>query len=260
MSYYSSIFGKTPFFIGIRPSPASSSAPFSNSRSVFFDGNDDYINLGTPANLSVTLSLNEFSVSAWIRPTSITAQRYIIAKAEPFAPIIQYALAVNSDGSLFGYFGGVGGFSTSGAASSVTANTWYHTFYTVRNVGGTYTGSLWLNGVQQGGNVVAGNMVSTSSQARIGAASASGAAALPFHGCIDEVTFWNSGFTSSQITALYNSGIPNSPTSHSAAGSLIHWYRMGDGDTFPVISDRSGSNSGTMTNMIAGSITTTVPV
>jgi hypothetical protein len=34
---------------------------------------------------------------------------------------------------------------------------------------------------------------------------------------------------------------------------------MGDGDTYPTIEDRVGSNDGTMTNMVSGDIVTVVP-
>jgi hypothetical protein len=259
MSYYSSIYGNSLFFNGIRPKKTIINS-FSNLKSILFDGINDYISLGEPSDVSVTLSSNELTISAWIKPFSLSAQGYIVAKADPFVgPVIHYIMGVGVDGSMFGYFGGGGGFSVSGAASAITTNVWYHVLWTVKNVSGTNKGSIWLNGVQQGGTVTAGAMTDSGTELRIGAGNAAGNAALPFSGYIDEVTFWNTGFTSSQVTSLYNSGHPASPNSHSASANLLHWFRMGDNDTYPVILDNKGNVSGTMTNMAVTSITTTVP-
>lgn len=259
MSYLSSKYGIN--FIGgpsLKPRRISTSSSFSNSKSVLFDGTDDYINLGEPANISLTLTSNELTISCWARATDLSAQRYIVAKARPFVPAINYIMAFNDTGYLFGYFGGVGAV-TSGVNSSVTVNTWYHTVYTVRNVGGTYTGNVWLNSVKQGTDVVVLNGTDAGTTARIGAGSNAGAAALPFKGNIDEVTFWNVGLTQSEVTALYNAGHPSDPNTQVRAANLIHWYRMGDNDTYPVLTDNKGSVSGTMTNMVVTSIVTVVP-
>lgn len=261
MSYLSSIYGTN--IIGgpsLRPKKTVLS-PFSNLKSVLFDGVDDYVNLGEPANISITLTSNELSISAWIKPNGVTVQGYIVSKARPFVPQVNYILAMGTTGVtgyLFGYFGGIAGVTQS-LNGSITTNTWFHTAYTVRNVGGTYTGNIWLNGVKVGADVVVGNSTDAGTTARIGAGSNAGAAALPFAGNIDEVSFWNVGLTSSEILALYNAGHPANLSSAGRSGNLTHWFRMGDGDTYPVILDRIGNVSGTMTNMTVTSIVTTVP-
>ena len=41
----------------------------------------------------------------------------------------------------------------------------------------------------------------------------------------------------------------------------LSWWRMGDGDTFPTLTDNgSGGNDGTMTNMSSGNIVEDVPI
>ncbi len=76
-------------------------------------------------------------------------------------------------------------------------------------------------------------------------------------GKIDELAFWNSELNQSQITTLYNSGSPSDLSSFSP--SPAHWYRMGDGDTFPTISDSIGSADLTMSNMTAANFVSEVP-
>ena len=72
---------------------------------------------------------------------------------------------------------------------------------------------------------------------------------------MDEVGIFN---TAEPIANLWDgSGIPTDLTDLNP----IAWYRNGDGDTYPTITDNgSGGNNGTMTNMTAGSIVSDVPL
>jgi hypothetical protein len=66
------------------------------------------------------------------------------------------------------------------------------------------------------------------------------------NGYIDEVGIFDAELSASDITAIYNSGVPTSLSSYS---SLTNWWRCGDGDTAPTLLDNgSGGNNGTMTN------------
>ena len=69
------------------------------------------------------------------------------------------------------------------------------------------------------------------------------------------MTIYSAQLTSGERTTLYNSGCPANPSTT----NLEAYWRMGDGDTFPTITDNQGSNNGTMTNMEAGDITTETP-
>lgn len=73
---------------------------------------------------------------------------------------------------------------------------------------------------------------------------------------VDELAIWASD-ESSNAAAIYNSG---STHDLSALGSPPdHWYRMGDGDTFPTLQDSIGSLDLTMTNMTSADIVSDVP-
>jgi len=100
-----------------------------NLLSTFFDGTDDFVDLGTPADLTINLATTEFSVGAWINVTDISVNRYIFAKALPFVPEIGYAFGVGTTGQLFGYFGHTT--NTATANSLIAVNTWYHVGYNV---------------------------------------------------------------------------------------------------------------------------------
>ncbi len=86
---------------------------------------------------------------------------------------------------------------------------------------------------------------------------------LVLNGSLDEVGFWSSVLTASEVTALYNSGTPidlkTNAGDYASSANLLNWWRMGDGDTYPTIEDNAGSNDLTMTNMTSGDIVEDVP-
>jgi len=130
---------------------------------------------------------------------------------------------------------------------------------------GVTTGSLWINGVHRtaGFTVTPLSNSAPTVNVRIGAAGNTGTGAqIPFKGYIDEVTLWNKGLSSAEWVELYNTGRPNDARNHTQGvlKSLKHFYRMGDGDTYPTLIDLTGSANGTATNMVSvANFTGTVP-
>lgn len=77
-----------------------------------------------------------------------------------------------------------------------------------------------------------------------------------FGGLVDEVATFDSVLSGGDITNIYGIGAPSSLASLSPYG----WYRNGDGDTYPTLTDNgSGGNNGTMVNMDASDIVTDTP-
>ena len=79
------------------------------------------------------------------------------------------------------------------------------------------------------------------------------------NGCrVDEISVWGSD-QSGNVTAIYNSGTPFDLSTISP--SPAHWWRMGDGDTFPTLADVGGTGGAdfTMTNMTIADIVSDVP-
>ncbi len=248
MSYLSSLTGNC--FLGgpsLKPSrrASSQSLTISNLKSTFYDGSDDHVSIGKPANLEWDPNGSEITISVWFRPSEVINQRIIVSKARMSDSNISYVMAVNSNASVYAIVGG-----TSNGGGVLTVSTWNHLLLTIRNVVGVYTFFLFLNGIQVGTGT-AGAVQNTDMDWLIGGArwDVNSSISYPYYGNIDEPTFWNTAFTNADVTAIYNAGHPANPLAHSKAGSLLHWYRMGDGDTFPTITDRVGSANGTCVNM-----------
>ncbi len=80
-----------------------------------------------------------------------------------------------------------------------------------------------------------------------------------FTGNLDEVSFWNTNLSLTEAQEIYNSGNPTNLLTHSKNANLVSWFRMGDDDTFPTITDNKGSNDGTMINMSPTNFVLDVP-
>ena len=81
-----------------------------------------------------------------------------------------------------------------------------------------------------------------------------------FNGNIDEPAIHFKELTSGEVTWIYNSGFPKDLTGGGSPSNLQGWWRMGDGDTYPTLTDNSvNSNDGTMTSMAADDIVVDAP-
>lgn len=73
---------------------------------------------------------------------------------------------------------------------------------------------------------------------------------------VEELAVWNSDETSN-VAAIYNGGSTHNLTS--LTSSPAHYWRMGDGDTYPTIQDNVGNAHFVMYNMTAADIVTDAP-
>jgi hypothetical protein len=237
------------------------SAAFTNDYSLLFDGVDEYVTMG--ANIGIT-STTPFSMSAWVKADTVSGNDTIIGRMRD----------VVNDGYVLYLFNGKPRFAVSktwvsnaaavqGNSTTLLQGVWYH-------VVATYDGSkdvsgmnIYVNGVAETLGTVSNNLTGSISQGvteifNVGKAQF---ADSYFDGNIDEPAFFDYELTSGQVTSLYNSGTPTDLDNTSGVTAPVHWWRMGDGDTFPTINDvgTTGGNNGTMTNMEAGDIVSDAP-
>jgi len=75
---------------------------------------------------------------------------------------------------------------------------------------------------------------------------------------LDEISIYDEVLDQTQVNSLYNSGTPISVVG--VSDYLLGWWKMGDGDTHPTLSDSSGNGYDmTMKNMESGDIQEDVP-
>lgn len=131
------------------------------------------------------------------------------------------------------------------ANNQVTLNTWQHWVVTRQGNSNPAGVSIYRNGVSLTLTQVddeGPTDMNTTSDFCIG----SGHQLDYFYsGYLDEVSIWEKELSASEVTELYNSGVPFDLNSHSQAPTYLKgWYRCGDGDSSPYLTDKSDSGYG----------------
>ena len=190
-------------------SGAPGGTPFTNLLSASFDGGGDHITV--PEDASINIS-GDISFSAWVKQSAQSAYGTIFAKRIVGVRINYQFVMKNSTGAIG--LGHSGGWVYDGM--SLPSGSWYHVAATLDS--GTV--QFYVNGVakDQGTGVT---ITGTTDDLIIGAVPGSNA----FNGLIDEAAIFDSALSSSDITAIYNSGTPNDISGLNPVG----WWRMGDG-------------------------------
>jgi hypothetical protein len=236
-----------------------SPVPFVNTKSLQFDGVNDYVNIPNSVDLQFGIA-SAFSVSWWIKTTAAVArdvlQKKINSGQNP-------GWGTHIDGSQriqFELRNAVSNRIVVRTSDGTTVNNgnWRNVIYTYSGSGSASGVKIYLDGVLQTLTTV--NDTLTSSPISNGplrmCADESGSTTLACN--LDEPSIWGKELSQSEVTELYNLGVPNDLQSVSFATDLISWWRNGDNDTFPTILDQEGANHGTMINMTSGDIETEV--
>ena len=234
--------------------------PFSNVNSLSFDGTDDTLSIGSV----LTPSATSGSISGWAKvPSSNTGQMPILAWSNitNSSFTARVFLTIRNGKARFYHQDSTNIDIVEGNTSGLNNNNWHHV--AVVSNGSSYV--LYVNGSAETLSVPLGtnsgdwvaDMVGTLELTEMGASRrASGLSSDFGQGLLDEVALWDSALTASNITAIYNSGVPNDISSLNPVG----WWRMGDnnGASGTTITDQgSGGNNATLLN--GPTFTTDVP-
>jgi hypothetical protein len=137
----------------------------------------------------------------------------------------------------------------------ISDDVWLHCVIVVPAPADATTMKIYINGVDRTLSTLSNNLTSgddTTDPAEpflFGLITTNGS--TPFDGHMDEIGIYNSALSAGDVADLYNSFSPPDPTGLSSWSSNIGYWRMGDGDTYPTLTDSGNgtSNDGTMTNM-----------
>ena len=207
---------------------------FTNTKSIALDGVDDKVDCGNPSSLQIT---GNITLSAWFNTSSSNTQT-IIGKDSINSNTRSFLLLVISGVVRFTIFQSNSSSLIDGT-STVNDGNWHH----VLAVNDGTDLKIYVDGVLEGTNSGGGGTIDNgTSDFNIGSRDASHQS-IRFNGTIDEVAVWNSD-QSANASAIGGT----IPTDLSAYNPLS-WWRCGDGDTSPTLTDNgSGGNNGTMEN------------
>jgi len=210
-----------------------SSPPFVNNYSASFDGVDDHLYFGSSSGSSasdVLLGTTDFAISLWLNHAD-TSEDVVFMDSTAN----DYMHVVGNTFKLTGY-----GSNVSVSSSGLIVGSWNHVVIT--RTSGTET--IYVNNSQI-------NTRSESGAFRIATFGYYALAGYFLNGKLDEISFHSQGLSSSDVSALYNSG--NGPIDLSSGYNLSGWWSMGDSASASIALDRSGG--GNNLNMFGGSLT-----
>ena len=217
---------------------------FSNTLSTRFDGVDDFVTMGDVLDFERT---SAFSISAWVARAATGINETIVAKMESSGNFRGYILFINSSNQIRFILRSQN--SSSKRLYATTTATITDTNY--HHITLTYSGNSATSGIKI---YIDGVSVSLTKQHTLNATTVNAApfqigarnsASIFAKSAIDEVSLFNTELSASDVTTIYNNGRPNDLTGTSG---LVSWWRCGDNDTAPTLTDNVGSNDGTMTN------------
>jgi len=214
-----------------------------------FDGNNDYIGLGTNP-FSFTQNL---TVSFWLK-TSQTALNSFIGKDSNVVTNGRNWMIYQNNNKVNFWTTSSG--STSNlkiivSNTSVNDNQWHHIVCVNDYVNATK--QIYIDGSLDITNNNGGAISTSSTSVRMGNRDIG--TGYPYDGLMSNVALWSTALTASQVETIYNNGTPNDISSLSP----LSWYKLNDADTFDgsdwTIKDYgSGSNDGTSSGMTSANL------
>jgi len=202
---------------------------FANTYSVDFDGANDEVTV--PHHTSLNFS-GEHTLSCWVKAPNFTGYGMLITKEGGGN---NYRLGLSE--SVAYYYNGSSVVST----NTLSTNTWHHIAATHSNSNDETI--IYVDGVSESFTHATDSNTTTTANLCIGHLNSGYRKALK----IDEVAVFGSVLSSSDISSIYNSGVPGDISSLSPVG----WWRMGDNDggTGTTITDQgSGGNDASLYN------------
>jgi len=126
---------------------------------------------------------------------------------------------------------------------------WIHLAIVVKPTSDRLT--LYVNGSAETIAQPAGDFAISSSTGTVGRLNWAAYHYTP--GNVDEVAIWDTNLSSADITAIYNSGVPNDLTSSASydtdrTGNLVGYWRFEEGTGTSVADSSDNSNTGTLVN------------
>jgi hypothetical protein len=217
-----------------------------STRSFNFDGVDDYIET------TKTAALITASLSMWVKVSGNFGvnERQSLASNDDYNHGRDFIIAdtpTTTNDAYIAMFAGAIIYGKTSATGGIPINdgNWHHLVWTYDGSAGTSADiNMYVDGQNQYSNATYSSYWSYEIKFQYFGKPV--AANTYFAGSMDEVAYFNSVLSASDVTSIYNSGTPTTIT-----GASAH-YRMGENATFSTnwtVPDQVGSNDGTSANM-----------
>ncbi len=210
---------------------------FNNTKSLSFDGSNEYVALGgtqASGNNTFHYGTSAFSISVWVKPSALSGNDQIIG-AHGGSGWTMYS----SSGTLT-FFAAIGNL----AGGSLTQDAWNHCLVT--RDGTSF--NMYLNKSKTSHTISGTATANTKTDITTNIGWDTGSL-QPLFGIIDEVATWNVALSDADVASIYDNGVNDLNESSSydtdRSNNLVTWYRNGDTG-----SDSTGS---TITNAASGS-------
>ncbi len=233
------------------------SGGYQNTYSILFRDHVFYQHLTVNTSAAINHgTANPWSISAWVyllslRPSDIFSQgsstnyRYIY---------------LDANGRVVLSFLRSGGYRTHRTTTSLSEASWICLTVVYSAPGCT----IYFNGVAQPVDLIMDTLVTEVNSVqdmRIGRSWGNLSDALWLDGYLDEWSYWNKSLSALEVLDVYNGGVSQNLTLLSFSGSLKQYLLMGDGDSYPTLTDNAAGNFHTanMVNMTALNIISFTP-
>ena len=222
-----------------------------------FDGVNDYINCGSPSSLDFERT-DAFSISAWVKRVGSGSYQSIIYKANNNSPYNGYAFYIFNNKVAFNM--SIDYTSNNlfyKVCTSVLNTDWNHVLITYNGNSNVSGVNIYINGSLQtvttaGTSSDLTGTLSNSIPFNIGARNNTD---VFLNGSLSNVSIWNAALTASQVTEIYNEGVPSNLNNHSAYSNLVSWWQLGSNtswvDPYWIALDEKGTNNGESQNVAA---------
>ncbi len=197
---------------------------FSSTKSMAFDGVDDFIEA------TKTAALTTASLSMWVKVSGTFGanERQSLASNDDFNHGRDFIIAdtpTTTNDAYIAMFAGAIIYGKTSATGGIPINdgNWHHLVWTYDGSAGTSAAiNMYVDGQNQYSNATYSSYWSY--EIKFQYFGKPTAANTYFAGSMDEVAYFNSVLSSSDVTAIYNSGLPADLSSYSPTA----WYRMGE--------------------------------
>lgn len=236
---------------------------FTNAKSLDLDGVNDYAKFSTGVNtFNSTLGAGSFSMSWWVKMADV----FDAGSIGHMALTYQVAFSptrLNYLGGIFGPSHGTASYrnkmlfqhSVNGTAyfstfstdlsSTLSDDTWFHVVYTSKANASDRTGKIYINGTDVTGTDTSSAVdfsSTTNAEWRIGNYTFNTSPSRYEEMNIDEMTWYDTELSASQVSTIYNGGVPGNRASDA---NLVGYWRFGDGtgDTSAQAADQSTNSN-----------------